>query len=204
MYSNPSVADFLRGRTPVATNVNTWREGEIKLDISAYITRDEPPSSLVSSVRAIVFRGADVLLMSNRDGMHILPGGRIEHGETQMETLRREIEEEAGIEIAEIERIGFIHLRHRTPKPPDYPYPYPDFFWPIFIARYIRDTTAKYVPDEYELSSEFIPVKRLRCMELSPCELAFLQAITDGEIVRDVQTKDRRTASPHGPRLCGQ
>ena len=66
MCLNPSVDDFLRGRTPVATGSSSWWEGEIGLDISAYITEDEPPADLVSSVRAIVFRGEDVLVMRNR------------------------------------------------------------------------------------------------------------------------------------------
>ena len=177
MYSNPSVADFLRGRTPVATEMSTWREGEIELTISAYITKDAPLSSLVSSVRAIVFRCDDMLVMRNRDGMHILPGGRVERGESQMDALRRE--------ITDIRRIGFMYLRHKTPKPPEYPYPYPDFFWPIFGAHYLEDSPNRPASDEYEQSSEFVPVTRLKCLELSQSELAFLQAITYGENEKD-------------------
>ena len=155
------------------------------MDISAYITKDELPSSLVSSVRAIIFRGDDVLMMRNRDGTHILPGGRLEHGESQMDALRREIVEEAGIEIGDIRRIGFMRLRHKTPRPPDYPYPYPDFFWSIFSACYLQDSPDGASPDEYELSAEFVSVSRLSCLELSQSELAFLQASNDGENERD-------------------
>ena len=173
--------EFLRGRTPVATGSSIWWEGEIELDISAYISEDDPPAVLVSSVRAIVFRGDDVLVMRNRDGTHILPGGRIERGESQMDALRREVEEEAEIEITDIRQIGFMHLRHRTPKPPDYPYPYPDFFWSIFSGRYLKDSPGRSSPDEYELSAEFVPVSRLSCLGLSQSELALLQAGNDGE-----------------------
>ena len=133
------------------------------MDISAHITNDEPPADLVSSVRAIVFRGDDVLVMRNRHGTHILPGGRIENDESQIDALRREIIEESGIEITDIRRIGFMHLRHRTPKPPSYPHPYPDFFWPIFSARYLEDSPGGSSPDEYELSAEFVSVSRLGC-----------------------------------------
>lgn len=180
MCSNSSVDEFLRGRIPVATGASIWWEGEIELDISAYVTNDEPPGSLVSSVRAIVFRGDDVLVMRNWDGTHILPGGRIERGESQVDALRREIIEEAGIEIGDIQRIGFMHLRHKTSRPPGYPYPYPDFFWSIFSVHCLRDISDVRVPDKYELSAEFLPVSSLRCMELSPSELAFIQTTTDG------------------------
>ena len=182
---NLSVDEFLKGHTPVMVGSSIWWEGKIKLDISAYITEDAPLSSLVSSVRAIVFRGDDVLVMRNRDGTHILPGGRVEHGESQVEALRREIVEEAGIEITDIRRVGFMHLRHRTSRPPDYPYPYPDFFWPIFRAHYLEDSPNGPASDEYEQSSEFVPVTRLICSELSQPELAFLQAITYGENEKD-------------------
>ncbi len=180
MHSNPSADEFLEGRAPVVTGSSTWWEGEIELDISAYITDDEPPAALVSSVRAIVFRGDDVLVMRNRDGVHILPGGRIERGESQEEALRREIVEEAGIEITNIRRVGFVHLRHRTPRPVNYPYPYPDFFWSIFSVRYLKDSPGGSSPDGYELSAEFVAASSLGCMELSPSELAFIQEITDG------------------------
>ena len=190
MNSNPSANDFLRDRTPVATGSSTWREGEIELDISAHITNDEPPADLISSVRAIVFRGDDVLVMCNRHGTHILPGGRIENDESQIEALRREITEEAGIEITKIHRLGFMHLRHRTPKPPEYAYPYPDFFWSIFRARYLEDSPGGSSPDEYELSAEFVSLTRVKCLELSQPELAFLQAVTDGENEEDGQAKD--------------
>ena len=160
------------------------------MGIAAYVSRDEPPAGLVSSVRAIVFRGDQVLVMRNRDGTHIFPGGRVECGESQVEALRREVIEEAGIEIADIRRIGFMHLRHKKAKPPDYPYPYPDFFWSIFSAHYLRDISDVRVPDEYELSEEFLPVANLRCMEISQPELAFLQEITGGDDEKDTQTED--------------
>ena len=113
----------------------------------------------MSSVRALVFRDESILLMHNVDGPHIIPGGRVESGESHLDALRRELIEEAGVEITGVRPLGFMHLRHETPKPPNYPYLYPDFFWPIFVK---RNTTAKArrhrVQDDYELSSEFVPI----------------------------------------------
>ena len=56
----------------------------------------------------------------------------------------------------------------------DYPYLYPDFFWPIFRVEYARDYEGKRVPDDYELSSEFVPVADLDRSALTAAELAYL------------------------------
>ena len=175
---NPVVDDFLKRCAPVATEKSVWRGGEIKLIVSAYLTDDQPPSELVSSVRALVFRGDNILLMRNRGGIHILPGGRIEPGETQLDALRREILEEAGVRITDIQGLGFIHLRHQTPKPPNYPYPYPDFFQPIFTSNFHSNSDAQRQPDDYEISAEFVPIARLSDMRIRSLELAFLDAAT--------------------------
>ena len=117
-----------------------WHGGEIRLVVSSYVSDELPPRDFITSVRTLVFHGDNILLMQNRDRVHILPGGRVEPGETLQEALRREILEEAGIEIACSERLGFVHLRHETPRPPQYPYPYPDFFWLIYRSHYYEES----------------------------------------------------------------
>lgn len=176
MPSNPAADEFLRDFVPAATETSIWRAGEIELTVSAYVTHEEPPPDLVSSVRALVFRNHDILVMHNKDGVHIHPGGRVEQGETHLEALRREIIEEAGIEIADIQRLGFMLLRHNTPRPPDYPYPYPDFFWPVFTACYLWDRPEGMVPNDYEFSAEFVPVASLAGLEITASQRAFLDA----------------------------
>lgn len=78
------------------------------------------------------------------------------------------------MKITDVRRVGFMHLRHETPKPPNYPYLYPDFFWPIFVAEYDGDTEETQVQDDYELSSEFVPIADLDRSILSTAELAYL------------------------------
>ena len=174
MPSDPVADEFLRHYSPVTVEAHTWRAGEIQLTISTYITCDEPPSQLVSSVRALVFRDESILLMHNMDGSHIHPGGRVEAGESHLDALKRELVEEAGVKITRVRRLGFMHLGHKTPKPPNYPYLYPDFFWPIFVAEYDGESEETQVQDDYELSSEFVLLVDLVRSMLTKAELVYL------------------------------
>ena len=175
MASDPAADEFLKHYSPVDVETDaSWRAGEIKLTISSYVTCDEPPPQLVSSVRALVFRDESILLMQNLDGSHIHPGGRVEAGESHHDALRRELVEEASVEITYVHQLGFMHLRHETPKPPNYPYLYPDFFWPVFQAEYDGDSEETPEPDDYELSTEFVPVADLDRSALTAAELAYL------------------------------
>ena len=166
---------FLSRHKRVSQDTAKWRDG-IELEISGYICSETPPADLVSSVRAIVFKADDVLVMRNLDGTYILPGGRVEEGETFDETLRRELLEEAGVEIKVLPQIGLVHLRHTTPKPKGYSYPYPDFLWPVFVASVVGLKPDARVDDGYDIASQFLPLQEVRASDLENFESAFLEA----------------------------
>lgn len=170
-----TLTKFLVRQRLVSTSTAQWRRG-IELSIGGYLSEEAPPAELVSSVRAIVLREDSLLVMNNLDGDHILPGGRVEAGETHEEALRRELLEEAGVEFAIVGRVGFMHLRHTTPRPDDYPFLYPDFIWPIWAASFVEFKPDLMVDDGYEVSSRFVPLREVDELKLDVREPAFVAA----------------------------
>lgn len=74
-----------------------------------YHDPDAPmPTSIVIAASAFVLDDVDRLLMIRRvdNGLHALPGGRHELGETMTQTAVRETEEETGVRIAVTGLIG--------------------------------------------------------------------------------------------------
>jgi ADP-ribose pyrophosphatase YjhB (NUDIX family) len=96
----------LDGRPCFLNRVVPWLEGPVRqrlfLDDGAF------PTELVTSVRALVFRGSKVVVVRDSSGArHIHPGGHIEHAETIDEALRRELLEETGWRVGEVIPFGF-------------------------------------------------------------------------------------------------
>jgi 8-oxo-dGTP pyrophosphatase MutT (NUDIX family) len=173
--ATPGELDRLLARlAPVDEHEAEWPAG-LRLRVRCYLTDETPPLDLISSVRAVVLRGEQVLVFRDRIGRaHLLPGGRRE-GDEEVETaLRREVREETGWELGPLRRLGFIHLRHLTPKPPDYAYPYPDFLQLVFAAEAERSTPNAQIEDEWVVESALVPIADARRREIARGELLFL------------------------------
>jgi ADP-ribose pyrophosphatase YjhB (NUDIX family) len=145
---------------PVATEDIVWRYADgspLPLRVAYYVGAGPPEERLVTSVRAVVLAGGDVLVLRNPDAVHALPGGRREPDESFEETLRREIREETGYEIRDPRPLGIAHLRHLAPAPDGYAFPHPDFYWAVYAAE--SDGRRAAPPaDDYELEAGFEPV----------------------------------------------
>lgn len=112
-----------------------WREEwlGVPLEFRTYLADELPPRAFVGSVRAIVLRKDEVLLVHS-----LIPilsvGGRREPGETIEQTLLREVAEETGWMVSPLEVIGFTHCRHLDEQRPDWGRPAPDWIDPLFAA----------------------------------------------------------------------
>lgn len=113
------------------------REGRLR--VRGYTATMAVPDVMVSAVRAVVFNGQRVLVVSEADGTrHVMPGGRREPGESLEATVRRELLEECGWHVGELRPFAFLHFQHPGPAVPD---DWCDFANVIYVtecARYER------------------------------------------------------------------
>src|SRR5919204_4236501 len=168
--------ELLARHTPVDEGEAEW-PGGVRLRIRGYLTDETPPLDYVSSVRAVVLRGDEVLVFHDRGGRpHLLPGGRREGGEPVEATLRREVREETGWEIAALRPLGFIHFRHLTPMPPGYGHAYPDFLQLVYAAEAAHHTPDAPIVDEWVVASALRPIDEARRLGIERGELLFLEA----------------------------
>src|SRR5689334_15370946 len=149
----------------------------VRLRARTYLTTILPPLDLVSSVRALVRKGDQILVVRDPISVHILPGGRREPGETLMQTLDREVLEETGWTIRDARLIGLVHFQHLTPKPDEYRYPYPDFLHLVYVATADSYDPERHEVDGYELEAGFQPLAVVEELPISQGERAFLVAL---------------------------
>lgn len=173
-----ALATFLRGQTAVTTTNPTWQwqNSPLPLRQQTYICPTLPPDEFISSARAVLLRGDEVMLIrDHKDQPYIIPGGRRESGETVLETLQREIREETGWSVRDTAVIGCIHFQHLGPKPTGYPYPYPHFFWAIFAAQADSFDATAVEEDFYVTSASFQPIREVATWNLGDGQNLLLQ-----------------------------
>lgn len=135
-----------------------------------------PPDQLITSVRAVVLYAGQVLVVQEPGREHILPGGRREPGETLEATLRREVLEETGWELGAPLLLGFRHIRHLTPRPPQYRYPYPSFLHVVYAAPGLRCRPEARSRDDYVLGARLVSLEQAPALPLPAGQHEFLAA----------------------------
>ena len=170
------LGEFLARYAPAAEEELAWSRGQLRLRVACYLSEDLPPLDYVTSVRSLVFQGRQVLVVRNEAEAHIWPGGRREEGEALEQTLRREVLEETGWEVAPISRLGFVRYRHLTPRPPEYRYPYPEFMQVIYASTAIASRPEARISDDYEIESAFRPINQARALGITLCQKVLLDS----------------------------
>lgn len=177
-----SLKTFLCRRSPLVEERQDWRGSGIELlqtrATYSLVPSDSPPLGLVTSVRALLTRGVQIMVLRDPEGEHILPGGRVDEGEGLLEALERELLEETGWSVGgEPVLIGLFHYHIHSPRPSGYRYPYPDFLQLVYRAE-----AGRHIPDSieaggYELAAGFRPLKDLQRLALSQGEMALMQLL---------------------------
>ena len=166
---------FIQQYIPIAEETARWENGTINLRITNYLSDALPPLNFVTSVRAIVLKDENVLVVRTLSGLHIEPGGRREAGETLLQTLQREVLEEAGWTIEHVQLLGFKHLHHLTPVPQGYSYVSPDFCQLIYAARAHSYRPEAVRTDDIEIETFFYPIAEVQTLHLKPAEIVYLE-----------------------------
>lgn len=127
-------APRLASVTPFAERQIEW-PGPLRLRLRGYTADLDFPEIMISSVRAVVFRGRRVVVVRDPHNHHITPGGRREPGETLEQTCRRELAEECGWQVGPLRPLAFWHFQHLNEvPPPDFPFEWCDFVNLIYLA----------------------------------------------------------------------
>ncbi|HKA68304.1 MAG TPA: NUDIX domain-containing protein [Actinomycetes bacterium] len=161
---------------PIAPAVDDVRWGQLGFRVTSYRSDRPPGGAPVTSARAIVRRADQVLVVCDPTSMHVLPGGRLEPGEEPEQALRREVLEETGWHVGTPTLLGYLHFRHRGPRPTTgWQPPYPEFCQAVYQARATTYDPSAKEPDGYELWAEFKPIAEAEALPLTNGQHYFLR-----------------------------
>jgi len=104
-----------------------------------------------------------------------LPAGRVEPGETFAEAAKREVKEEAGIDVS---LDGILKIQH-TPNPDA-----TARMRVIFVGRPVDDTPPKSVPDDESIEARWVTLEEAKQLPLRGAEvLTLFSEVANGALV---------------------
>ncbi len=102
----------------VAADMLARADGGEAPQIEGWLAAEAGHATPKLDVRGVVFRGADLLLVQEREGGGwSLPGGWVDVGESPSEAVAREVREESGHEVRPVKLLG-LYDRDRRGFPP--------------------------------------------------------------------------------------
>src|SRR5262245_20846232 len=162
--------------------------GPSRIRVRTYVGAYDVPDGLVRSVRCVVLRGGEVLVLRNRHGLrHVVPGGRRESGEAQLAALERELLEETGWTVREPPLLGLLRITFLNERPDAASF-YPEFVQQVFIGVAAEHRPDACAGEEYEVACAFRPVPEALALTLEPGNETLLRAATAVRVRPFVET----------------
>ena len=139
-------------------------------EISLILDDSLPPQALMTSAFALVFCEGNFLMTKLHHRGWDIPGGHIDPGETPEQTVRRELMEEAAVELGAIRLFGYQKIRLLGEVPNGYRYPYSTSYQ-VFYLGYVTKilpftptTEAEdraFLPQDAALTQRWVQENRL-------------------------------------------
>ncbi len=111
-------------RFPHLFNV-TYRE---PIEMQFHLFQSPPPDNLISNVNLVPYVGDKWLIIQVDNYFWELPGGTREPNEAHVDTLQRELLEEAGVRVKRFSSLGAWRCRSNADKPYRPHLPHPEFY----------------------------------------------------------------------------
>ena len=136
-----------------------WEWGPIRAKFKQLDT--EPPNNLIANVNLVPRTGSNWVLLQHKNGAWDIPGGTLESGETYMDTLRRELLEEAGAKLCSFQILGAWHCISMAEKPYRPHMPFPEFYRLVGYGQVELNTAPTNPPDgEQIVAVECVSLKQ--------------------------------------------
>lgn len=104
----------------------TWPWGPTRARF--IFSKEVPVSQLIANVNLVPKIGNQWIVLHHQDGSWDLPGGTLEKGEGYMDTLHRELLEEAGAKLVSFSVFGAWHCTSLASKPYRPHLPHPEYY----------------------------------------------------------------------------
>jgi hypothetical protein len=172
-----SFAAEIQQRTPLVDFEAVWPSARLRA--RTFIGDFGFPPELLTSARAVVFKGSRVVVVDEMHGeRHIEPGGGIEAGETVEQAVRREVAEESGWTVGELKPLGFHFLEPLTPSPPLSTRRWGPMTHAVFITEGVSYSRTARDMNQIETGSRLTSIRRALA-QLPENEALLLRAAVD-------------------------